>query len=85
MTPAMGGQLQQLMAKQAIPPAEAPNPILTEADVADGPIPPATKRSSPPTDNSTSPSTPSSGQPRNSNAQILLSSLAIIMVSFLMY
>ncbi|XP_071703248.1 glycerophosphodiester phosphodiesterase GDPDL3-like [Rutidosis leptorrhynchoides] len=84
MNPAPAGKLQELMLKQAIPPAEAPNPILTPDDVADAPIPPVTKRPSPPTNNSTSPSsTPSSGQPPKSNVWILMSWLTVILVSFL--
>ncbi|XP_071693098.1 glycerophosphodiester phosphodiesterase GDPDL3-like [Rutidosis leptorrhynchoides] len=84
MAPAEPGKLQEFMLKQAIPPAAAPNPVLTEADVADGPIPPVSKRPSPTTDNSTSVSTQSSGQLRKSSVRIsvriLLSWLAVIMV-----
>nr|XP_043640009.1 glycerophosphodiester phosphodiesterase GDPDL3-like [Erigeron canadensis] len=83
MAPAQAGQLQQFMSPQSMPPAEAPNPILTEADVADGPIPPATKRSPPPAGNSTSPSSPSS-QPLKAPIEILLTSLATVAVIFLM-
>lgn len=87
MNPASPGQLLQLMTPQSMPPAKAPNPILTEADVANAPIPPATKPPPPAASNaSTSPPSASpSGQPPKATVGILLSSLAIIIiVTFLM-
>lgn len=84
MAPASPGQLLPLMTPQLMPPAEAPNPILTEADVADSPIPPAIKPS-PPTGNATSPPSASpSGQPPKAAVGILFSSLAIVVVAFLL-
>ncbi|KVH99195.1 Glycerophosphoryl diester phosphodiesterase [Cynara cardunculus var. scolymus] len=86
MIPAFPGQLLTLMSPQSMPPAEAPNPILTEADVADAPIPPAVKPP-PPAASNTSTSPPSaspSGQPPKATVWILLSSLAIIVATFLM-
>ncbi|KAJ0733913.1 putative glycerophosphodiester phosphodiesterase [Helianthus annuus] len=44
MTPAGPGQLFMLMTPELMPPAKAPNPVLVDADVAQGPIPP-TKQS----------------------------------------
>ncbi|KAI7744640.1 hypothetical protein M8C21_001249, partial [Ambrosia artemisiifolia] len=80
MEPAKPGELLKIMLPQLMPPAEAPNPILTDADVAEAPIPPATKKSPPPAGNSTSPS----GQPPKATARILLSSLTIVAVIFFM-
>ncbi|GKE20508.1 hypothetical protein Tco_1432020 [Tanacetum coccineum] len=79
MTPAQPGQLQQFMTLQLMPPAEAPNPILTEDGISDAPIPPATKPSPPSSGNSTSPS----GQPPKVTMGILLSSFATVLVMFL--
>lgn len=80
MIPAKPGLLLEYMTPQFMPPAEAPNPILTDADVADAPIPPAIKKSPPPAAaNSTSPS----GQPPKATARILLSSLITMVVVFL--
>ncbi|XP_076895493.1 glycerophosphodiester phosphodiesterase GDPDL3-like [Bidens hawaiensis] len=80
MIPAKPGLLLAFMTPQFMPPAEAPSPILTDADVADAPIPPAIKKSPPPAaGNSTSPS----GQPPKATARILLSSLITVAVVFL--
>ncbi|MFS7963666.1 putative glycerophosphodiester phosphodiesterase [Helianthus anomalus] len=80
MEPSKPGQLLEFMTPQLMPPAEAPNPILTDADVADAPIPPTTKKAPPPSGNSTSPS----GQPPKATARVLLSSLTTVAVIFLM-
>ncbi|PWA60466.1 PLC-like phosphodiesterase family protein [Artemisia annua] len=82
MSPAQAGQLQQFMTLQLMPPAEAPNPILTEDGISDAPIPPAIKPSPPSSGNSTSPTSPS-GQPPKATVGILLSSFAIVLVMFL--
>ncbi|KAI3820481.1 hypothetical protein L1987_08029 [Smallanthus sonchifolius] len=81
MEPAAAGQLLRLITPQMMPPAEAPNPILTDADVDDAPIPPPTKKSPPSAaGNSTSPN----GQPPKAAASVLLSSLATGVVLSLM-
>lgn len=79
MLPAGPGQLFSLMTPQLIPPAEAPNPVLEDADVAQVPIPPAVKPS-PPSSNGTSPPPQSSpsGQPPKSVVQILFSVVAVV-------
>ncbi|KAK9072251.1 hypothetical protein SSX86_008684 [Deinandra increscens subsp. villosa] len=74
------GELVGLMTPESMPPAEAPNPILTDADVADAPIPPATKKPPPPAGNSTSPSS----QPPRVTVRILQSSLTIVAIIILM-
>ncbi|XP_076958080.1 glycerophosphodiester phosphodiesterase GDPDL3-like [Bidens hawaiensis] len=76
MTPAQGGQLLTLMTPQFMPPAEAPNPILDEAGVAQGPIPPAVKPSPPAA--ATPPRASPSSQPRNTVVGILFSVLAVV-------
>lgn len=37
------GVLLQFMARQSLPPAEAPSPMLTESDVVEPPLPPVAK------------------------------------------
>ncbi|XP_026438355.1 glycerophosphodiester phosphodiesterase GDPDL4-like [Papaver somniferum] len=44
MMPAKPGQLLELVTAQYLPPAEAPNPILTDADVSEPPLPPVSKK-----------------------------------------
>ncbi|KAK1440228.1 hypothetical protein QVD17_06053 [Tagetes erecta] len=79
MLPAGPGQLFSLMTPQLMPPAEAPNPILEDADVAQVPIPPAVKPS-PPSSNGTSPPPQASpsGQPPKTVVQILFSVVAVV-------
>ncbi|KAD4386092.1 hypothetical protein E3N88_26261 [Mikania micrantha] len=80
MEPASPGQLLQFITPQMMPPAEAPNPILTDANVDEAPIPPPTKKPPSPAGNLTTPS----GQPPNAATRFLLSSLASGVVIFLM-
>ncbi|KAK9057203.1 hypothetical protein SSX86_024570 [Deinandra increscens subsp. villosa] len=80
MSPAGPGQLFALMSPNAMPPAEAPNPVLEDADVAQGPIPPSVKPS-PPSGNGTTPPPPQgspSGQPPNTVVGILFSVVAAV-------
>lgn len=81
MQPAGPGQLFSLMTPQLIPPAEAPSPILTDADVAEGPIPPA-RIPSPPSGGSTSPPSASpSGEPPKAVVGVVFSCLAVIVAA----
>ncbi|KAD3067185.1 hypothetical protein R6Q59_018720 [Mikania micrantha] len=79
MIPVGPGQLFSFMTPQLIPPAEAPNPVLDVADVAQGPIPPAVKPS-PPASNGTAPSPRGSpsGQPPKTVTGILYSIVAVV-------
>ncbi|XP_059277888.1 glycerophosphodiester phosphodiesterase GDPDL4-like [Lycium ferocissimum] len=43
LSPVEPGGLLQIMARQLLPPAEAPNPILSESDVVEPPLPPVAK------------------------------------------
>ncbi|XP_076894825.1 glycerophosphodiester phosphodiesterase GDPDL3-like [Bidens hawaiensis] len=78
MSPALPGQLFSFMTPQYFPPAEAPNPVLEDADVAQGPIPPT--RPSAPSGNrtATSPRASPSDQPPKSVVQILFSVVAVV-------
>ncbi|KAJ0733890.1 putative glycerophosphodiester phosphodiesterase [Helianthus annuus] len=78
MTPAGPGQLFSLMTPQMMPPAEAPNPILEEDDVAQGPIPPATKPSPPAGTGGAPPQAPPSGQPPKTVVGIVFSVAAVV-------
>ncbi|KAI3466448.1 hypothetical protein Pfo_023111 [Paulownia fortunei] len=86
MTPIQPGGLISLMANHYLPPAEAPNPILTENDVTEPPLPPVVER--PPTANtnigSTAPGpTPSNRQP-TLVASTILSGIAILLAAFVL-
>ncbi|KAK2639872.1 hypothetical protein Ddye_027667 [Dipteronia dyeriana] len=83
MSPVQPGSLFQLITSQYMPPAEAPNPILTESDIAEPPLPPVVKTT--PTDGSTDSPTPArNGQPRLAGC-IFLSSLAMLLVTLLLF
>nr|XP_043619186.1 glycerophosphodiester phosphodiesterase GDPDL3-like [Erigeron canadensis] len=85
MSPAAPGQLFPIMTPQLMPPAEAPNPVLIDADVAQGPLPPAVKPS-PPSGGSTAPPRASpSGQPPKAVVRILFSLLAIVATLALLF
>ncbi|XP_059283552.1 glycerophosphodiester phosphodiesterase GDPDL4 isoform X2 [Lycium ferocissimum] len=80
MSPAQPGSLLGLMAPQFMPPAEAPNPVLTERDVTEPPLPPVAKIN-PASDNGSTaagPNPPPNGQ-SSLVASILMSSVAILL------
>lgn len=59
------GGLLHLMSSQLLPPAEAPNPILTESDVVEPPLPPVSEKT--PASNAVTAAaapSPSNGQPK---------------------
>ncbi|XP_076958083.1 glycerophosphodiester phosphodiesterase GDPDL3-like [Bidens hawaiensis] len=79
MSPAVPGQLLSFMTPQLMPPTEAPNPVLEDADVAQGPIPPS-RIPSPPSGNATAPpprASPS-GQPPKTAVVILFSVVVVL-------
>ncbi|KAI3456855.1 hypothetical protein Pfo_013518 [Paulownia fortunei] len=85
MSPVQPGGLIPLMANLYLPPAEAPNPILTENDVVEPPLPPVMER--PPTvdagNTSTAPGpTPPNGQP-TAVASTILTIIAILLAAFI--
>lgn len=86
MAPAAPGQLFSIMTPQLIPPAQAPNPVLIDDDVAQGPIPPSTRPPPPAGNGSTPPPRASpSGQPPKAIAGILFSFLAIVATTVLVF
>ncbi|XP_051136392.1 glycerophosphodiester phosphodiesterase GDPDL3-like [Andrographis paniculata] len=65
MSPVQPAGLVSLMAKQALPPAQPPSPVLTENDVAEAPLPPVVARTPANSGNGTTAPGPTapSGQP----------------------
>ncbi|ESQ42906.1 hypothetical protein EUTSA_v10012748mg [Eutrema salsugineum] len=84
MIPVLPAGLLSIVSPTSLPPAEAPNPVITEADVTEPPLPPVTARS--PT---TSPG-PLSTDEKSPNGQtrvalsLLLSAFATVLVSLLL-
>ncbi|KAL3503575.1 hypothetical protein ACH5RR_038024 [Cinchona calisaya] len=85
MSPAQPGFLLQVMAPSLLPPAEAPEPVLTVNDVIESPLPSVVVRPPP------APGSGSTAQgptPRNEQSAVVantfLSSLAILLVTFAM-
>ncbi|KAL2466946.1 Glycerophosphodiester phosphodiesterase GDPDL3 [Abeliophyllum distichum] len=81
MRPVLPGGLISLMTQQYLPPAFAPNPILSVNDVFEPPLPPVMEKH-PPTTNTGNGSTAPGPTPRNGQptivASMILSSIAIL-------
>ncbi|CAL1354039.1 unnamed protein product [Linum trigynum] len=80
MAPVQAGSLLGLVQTPSLPPAQAPNPPLTENDIAEAPLPPVGTRptaDSPPGAGATPPPSPS-GQPKGAAAGFVVSSVAIL-------
>ncbi|KAI3971817.1 hypothetical protein MKW92_046725 [Papaver armeniacum] len=70
MRAAPPGGLLPLITTQDLPPAEAPNPVLTDADVSEPPLPPVSKKGDGdvnPSSGGPTPSKPGSPTPSNAN------------------
>ncbi|XP_010448228.1 PREDICTED: glycerophosphodiester phosphodiesterase GDPDL3-like [Camelina sativa] len=81
MAPAQPGALLTLVSSTSLPPAQAPNPLFTDADVTEPPLPPVTEKS--PTSTPGTPSTDAqapSGQTRNT-LSLLLYVFAMVLAS----
>ncbi|KAF5199105.1 Glycerophosphodiester phosphodiesterase [Thalictrum thalictroides] len=78
----VGSLLQAIASPTQLPPAEAPYPVLTENDVAEGPLPPVSKETPTAGGTAEAPNTPSS-QP-GLTACIILSSLSTLLASVLL-
>ncbi|XVF70773.1 hypothetical protein PTKIN_Ptkin11bG0189100 [Pterospermum kingtungense] len=82
MTPALPGSLLQLMTPAYLPPAEAPNPYLTEADVSESPLPPvASKTPSTPT----TAAAPTPNGQRKVSARIIVTLTAALLAIYLLF
>ncbi|KAG2250096.1 hypothetical protein Bca4012_023036 [Brassica carinata] len=84
MAPVTPGGLLEVVSSASLPPAEAPNPVFTDADVTEPPLPPVTAKaptSTPGTPSTTAP--PPSGQTRLT-LSLLLSVFAMVFASLLL-
>ncbi|KAK9689421.1 hypothetical protein RND81_09G058600 [Saponaria officinalis] len=84
MSPVQPAQLIQLVTPDLLPPAEAPNPLLKEADISESPLPAVSKNdSAAPTSTAEAPKGSPSGQ-HQITASALISILSIIVALCLM-
>lgn len=85
MTPVLPGSLLQLVHDpQYLPPAEAPNPLLTDSDVIEPPLPPVAGKEAPSPGNGTTAAPPRlNGQPKITPG-IFFSSLATLVATLLL-
>ncbi|XVE80466.1 hypothetical protein DITRI_Ditri14bG0141900 [Diplodiscus trichospermus] len=79
------GSLYQAITFEYLPPAEAPNPYLTEADVMEPPLPPvaAKTRTSGPSGSAAVPTTSRSGQPKVA-ASVIVPFTAVLLAIYLL-
>ncbi|KAJ8527656.1 hypothetical protein K7X08_015107 [Anisodus acutangulus] len=86
LSPVEPGGLLQLMARQSLPPAEAPNPILSESDVVEPPLPPIAKITPAAGNESTADATPTSRFGQSSVvAAVLTCCLTILLVDLVIF
>ncbi|KAA8527028.1 hypothetical protein F0562_008743 [Nyssa sinensis] len=89
MMPVEPGGLMQIISPQYLPPAEAPDPVLTDADVFEPPLPSA--RAIAPTSYTSNGSTPTAAAPTPPNGQhnvvacIFLSNMAILLSTLMLF
>ncbi|XP_065862496.1 glycerophosphodiester phosphodiesterase GDPDL3-like [Euphorbia lathyris] len=85
MSPVQPGSLIQLVTREYLPPAEAPYPVLDEAEVAESPLAPVQERvpSSTPGTTTTAPPPRPNGQPKTAVC-FFMSNLAILLTLLLM-
>ncbi|KAK8527154.1 hypothetical protein V6N13_085008 [Hibiscus sabdariffa] len=85
MTPVQPGSLLQLVTTEYLPPAEAPNPYLTEADVVEPPLPPVAAKTptSTPSGTASAPRSPN-GQPKVA-ASVIAPLMALLLAIYLLF
>ena len=85
MSPVQPGNLLQLVTPAYLPPAEAPNPYLTEADVVEPPLPPVAAKTptSSPSGTAAAPTSPN-GQPKVA-ACVILPLVAVLLAIYLLF
>ncbi|XVE50758.1 hypothetical protein DITRI_Ditri01bG0189000 [Diplodiscus trichospermus] len=85
MSPVQPGSLLQLVTSAYLPPAEAPNPYLTEADVAESPLPPVAAKppTSTPSGTAASPTSPN-GQPKVA-ASVIVTLIAVLLAILVLF
>ncbi|KAL5548521.1 hypothetical protein UlMin_003752 [Ulmus minor] len=84
MSPVEPGSLIQLITAPYLPPAEAPNPLLTEADVDEPPLPSVSSIPSSSPNATASAPTPHNRQPRNKAGYFLLS-VAMLVATIVLF
>ncbi|KAL8509839.1 hypothetical protein ACS0TY_016891 [Phlomoides rotata] len=86
MSPVSPGGLLTVMAKPDMPPAEAPDPVLTESNVIEPPLPPVAER--PPTETTGNGTTAPGPTPRNGQPTLvvttILNAMAILLAAFVL-
>lgn len=85
MSPVQPGSLLAIMSKQDLPPAEAPNPILTDDSVIEPPLPPVTAR--PPPTNTSGSTAPGPVAPNGQATLVagsILSGMALLVAAFVL-
>ncbi|GMJ05053.1 SHV3-like 1, Glycerophosphodiester phosphodiesterase (GDPD) like 4, glycerophosphodiesterase-like 1 [Hibiscus trionum] len=85
MTPVQPGSLLQLVTTEYLPPAEAPNPYLTEADVVEPPLPPVAAKTPTSTLSGTAsaPRSPN-GQPKVTTS-VIVPLMAVLLAVYLLF
>ncbi|KAI4366178.1 hypothetical protein MLD38_022092 [Melastoma candidum] len=81
MTPVLPGSLMQLISTPMLPPAEAPYPVLTEADITEPPLPPISAR--PPTLSPPGSSMPPPPNGKNGQSRVAARTVLSCMAGFL--
>ncbi|KAE8654202.1 Glycerophosphodiester phosphodiesterase GDPDL3 [Hibiscus syriacus] len=86
MNPVEPGGLLQLVTSAYLPPAEAPNPYLTEADVVEAPLPPVVAKTptSTPSGTASSPRSSPNGQPKLA-ATVIVPLMAVLLAIYLLF
>ncbi|XP_021287615.1 glycerophosphodiester phosphodiesterase GDPDL3-like [Herrania umbratica] len=85
MSPVQPGSLLQLVTAEYLPPAEAPNPYLTEADVAESPLPPVAAKTPTFSPSARAPSSTSpNGQPKVA-ASVIMPPMAVVLAFCLLF
>ncbi|XP_022735529.1 glycerophosphodiester phosphodiesterase GDPDL3-like [Durio zibethinus] len=87
MSPVEPGSLWKLITNDYLPPAEAPNPYLIEADVIEPPLPPVAPKTTPtsrPSGTATAPASSPNGQPQVS-AFVMVPLMAALLVIYLLF
>lgn len=86
MAPVSPGGLVSIMAKPDIPPAQAPEPVLTENNVVEPPLPPVAER--PPTETTANGTTAPGPSPRNGqptlSATTVLNAVAVLVAAYVL-
>ncbi|GMJ10380.1 SHV3-like 1, Glycerophosphodiester phosphodiesterase (GDPD) like 4, glycerophosphodiesterase-like 1 [Hibiscus trionum] len=85
MIPVQPGSLLDLITPEYLPPAEAPNPYLTEADVVEPPLPPVAAKTptSTPSGTASAPRSPN-GQPKVA-ASVIIPLMAVLLAVYLLF